>query len=756
MSSEANEAALGALRFWAVTASGAAGAATVPDAVRETVRRAAWLACGQSGDGWPALTVTQPLQSIFNCIRVAGASPPRTYIKRAALALDERVLFPTTDEQTDPAATDALCAALRQADQQSASLPIEVRIEALLYALQRHAWCLPSPLDGVSLYDMARTHAAVAAALAAHDGDLFLVGGDISGVQDFIYTVTADGATKQLRGRSFYLQLLTEACAHYLLQSAGMPLTNLLYAGGGRFYLVMPGNYAHKLRDARRDIGERLLDGHGGALYLALGGVCVDPENYGEQDWTELSRAIDEAKRRRFADLSPERLSELFKPQQPEPPTDDAIETEPSDMMGQSLKELGGRLARVTILSIEPRAPSGSPHRHEARWHDVLRSLGLHVQPLDDIRDYRPDLNQRRRLLLLEDSNDVQMLNHMLGPQDIVGTRYTVAVAQLATGKDVDEYHSLERTSADEQILNQSDVKPFNLLASQSVGVKRLGVIRMDVDDLGQLFGKGLQRPKGIAALTSTAALSAAMSRYFEGWVGELCRRENHDGEPGGVYAVYSGGDDLFLVGSWHRMPHLARCIRDDFARYVLGRALTDKEHPPITLSGGITLHGDHYPLYQAADDAAEALDAAKRHTRANGREKDAITFLGRTFGWEDFKEVVDECVTLRNLIKDKKVSRSLLMVIQSLDERYQQGLKRRNRDGMAQFDYGPWVWQGAYQLTRAAERESEEVRRSIEQLRDRIVGNEGVRTRYIARAGMAARWAQLLVRERNTIKEER
>ncbi len=61
-----------------------------------------------------------------------------------------------------------------------------------------------------------------------------LAGGDISGVQEFIYSIPAAGATRQLRGRSFYLQLLTEACAHHLLHETGMPLCNLLYAGGGR------------------------------------------------------------------------------------------------------------------------------------------------------------------------------------------------------------------------------------------------------------------------------------------------------------------------------------------------------------------------------------------------------------------------------------------------------------------------------------------------------------------------------------------
>ncbi|MDW8215180.1 MAG: type III-A CRISPR-associated protein Cas10/Csm1 [Roseiflexaceae bacterium] len=752
MHEHAHCAALAALRFWATAANGDEGATAVPDAVGDVVHRAARLVFGD--DALPRLDLTRPLTTVFG--RLQGA--PAAYVRRAPLALTEETLFPSVEPHVDAAATDRLRAALRSADDQSARLPIAPRVEALLFALQRYAWCLPSPLDGVSLYDAARIHAAVAAALAAAlavDADLLLVGGDISGVQEFIYSVSAAGATRQLRGRSFYLQLLTDACAHDLLHQAGMPFCNLLYAGGGRFYVLLPASYEPRLVAWRRDIGQLLLDAHGGALYLALGGVRFAPQEYNDSTWQRLTGQIDDAKLRRFAELDDAAFAGLFEPVQPEPPPDSETQSaEPLDAMGESLEDLGRRLARVKLLSVEPREPRAAPfRRREARWHEVLRSLGLNVAPLDDPRDYRADPSHRRRVLLIDDSIDPQTLP--LGPQDVVGMRYTVAVAQLATLEDVAQYQALERNADDDQTLHPGDVKPFNLLAEQSLGVRRIGVLRMDVDDLGDLFGRRLNRPPGLAGLAVTAALSATLSRYFEGWVGELCRRANNDDGAGGVYAVYSGGDDLFLVGSWHRMPRLAQQIRRDFARYALGRAPRPGEAPPITLSGGMTLHTARYPLYQAADDAAEALDAAKRHTRPDRHAKDAMTFLGRTLGWEHFGEAADLCDELVDLVQKQGVPRSLLMVIQTLDARARQA-QRRNRGGDPQFTYGPWVWQGAYQLTRVAERSPNGVKERIADLRERIVGDDGVQHRFIERAGLAARWAQLLVRERSSAKEER
>jgi CRISPR-associated protein Csm1 len=43
-----------------------------------------------------------------------------------------------------------------------------------------------------------------------------LVGGDITGIQRFIYTISSKGAAKSLRGCSAYLNLLCDAIAEWL------------------------------------------------------------------------------------------------------------------------------------------------------------------------------------------------------------------------------------------------------------------------------------------------------------------------------------------------------------------------------------------------------------------------------------------------------------------------------------------------------------------------------------------------------------
>ncbi len=737
--------ACAALHHWAYrAATGVTPSTSDADAL---LHRTAWLVTGEprpSGATWPELPTTA-LRSIFSRIE-RGRAGSLALMRPATLALERERLFPTLEASGGDAITD-LRRSLAQLE--ARHLPPGEQLEGLLFALERHAWALASPLPAVSLYDFARTHAALAAALAADpDGELLLLGGDLSGVQDFIYSVSASGAARQLRGRSLYLQLLTDACAHALLEAAVMPRCNLLYAGGGSFYLLLPATMRGRLDDLRRQIGSSLLTAHHGALYLALGAVTFRPEAYTRETWQQLSGQIDQDKRRRFATLDEAAFARLFVPQQPAQPRTEDGDEERVDRMAESLEQLGGRLQRASILALQPDQPYAL-RAGEHTLYDLLAALGLRTRLLDDQAD-QPNRVRRRRLLALTDGVELDAQQ----PGDLVGVRYTATEAPIATEQDVAHYHRLDRATNDDRTLAVGQIKPFSLLAEQSQGVKRMGVLRMDVDDLGELFGVNLDRPDGVAALAVTAALSAALSRFFEGWVDELCRQKNAQGR-GGVMAIYSGGDDLFLLGSWDLMPSLARQIRDDFATYILGRPLQPGEVPPISLSAGITLIGAVYPIYQAAADAAEALDAAKAYERErpDKRRKDAISFLGRTLGWEQFREVEQLHSELVALI-EQRAPRALLMTLQQLDHQAQQR-QPHSQTGRPQFNHGPWVWQGAYQLTRLAERAPKELRPRLEELRERIVGREGVTNRTIERAGLAARWAQLSIRNRSSQREQ-
>ena len=179
------------------------------------------------------------------------------YLPLKSLALADNVIFPSDALSKDGQgqAYQDLCETLRSAARQD-SADDETYLENLLAAMQRTTWCVPSAyyhsIPDVSLYDHSRMTAALAVCLtelgagevtelleavkrafqdqkssadlpALQKNVAVLIGGDISGVQSFIYTLSAKGAAKTLRGRSFYLQLLNEAVLRYVPRELGLP-----------------------------------------------------------------------------------------------------------------------------------------------------------------------------------------------------------------------------------------------------------------------------------------------------------------------------------------------------------------------------------------------------------------------------------------------------------------------------------------------------------------------------------------------------
>lgn len=79
------------------------------------------------------------------------------------------------------------------------------------------------------------------------DRDLLFVGGDLSGIQKFIYNITSKRAMVSLKGRSQYLKDFAEDVCNKIildiskLESCGMDKDEMkIYCSGGKFYLQVP------------------------------------------------------------------------------------------------------------------------------------------------------------------------------------------------------------------------------------------------------------------------------------------------------------------------------------------------------------------------------------------------------------------------------------------------------------------------------------------------------------------------------------
>src|SRR5947209_6417283 len=80
-----------------------------------------------------------------------------------------------------------------------------------------------------------------------HTGEVALVAGDVSGIQDYLAEAAArgmDGAGRRLRFRSFLVRVLARVATFQLLDAAGSlaSLDPVLVDSGGLFLLLLPAS----------------------------------------------------------------------------------------------------------------------------------------------------------------------------------------------------------------------------------------------------------------------------------------------------------------------------------------------------------------------------------------------------------------------------------------------------------------------------------------------------------------------------------
>ena len=230
------------------------------------------------------------------------------------------------------------------------------------------------------------------------------------------------------------------------------------------------------------------------------------------------------------------------------------------------------------------------------------------------------------------------------------------------------------------------------------------------------------------------------MRLFFEGYVPSLAQEVNsRTGEPR-VYLMYAGGDDLFVVGGWSDLPHLAQRIRQDFGKFACS-------NPLVTISGGISLALDgKYPLYQVARAAGSAEALAKDAGR------NALTFLGQPLPWDkEYAQVAARVAQLAQWVEqDGPLPRSFLMTLRAIDAQWRRwrkdesGLRARYQHRDKALYLGPWQWRLIYSLTRAVERsKNNDLKREVDALVQSILDGE------IYTLGLSTRWAELLTRTR-------
>jgi CRISPR-associated protein Csm1 len=645
------------------------------------------------------------------------------------------------------------------------------RFDVFAYLFQKYAWSVPCTYDeaGVSLYEEFK---ALAALVHASDGaeepaeKLLLVGGDIPGIQSFVYTITSKGAAKGLRGRSFFLQILGDAVVRRLVTDLGLCQGNVVYAAGGNFMVLAPSGAEtlDLLRKIRRRINEFMLEAFQGDMTLVLETVEAKPAELFKAEQFKplremLGRRVAQAKYQPLVDLAAD-WNTVFEPrgagsdkacvvcrvevdesnsklQEPTGEVPEGAESSSICYLCDSFRELAEEIRhRGLWLAINEQADvMGTASQTGDGWRDLLtRMTGFEYRFYDSC----PATGGTK--LIVNRTDFFQM-----------GTFGFNLIANVTPMVEPDDLAYLEEIDPEGKH-KAGDIRSFALMAhaaSDAGAIERVGVLRMDVDGLGYTFSEWVPT----LTMPRLSALSCALDRFFNGYLNLLVRKYGGND----LYIIYAGGDDLFIVGAWHHLPKLAEGIHEAFKAYT-GR------HPAWSLSGGMTLEGAKFPLYRAAERAGEAEHKAKGYVRQvdeHEHRKDAFCLLGEVVGWEkeEWDVVRNQKDSLLWLVggngggeSKRGLSRALLHLLQDIHQLYSTGLRdarrraRKNKEALpnARMYLGRWAWMQAYSLTRMVRRSNDaEAKERLRRLQEAVLRPETVRF-----SGLAARWAEYLIRK--------
>jgi len=537
---------------------------------------------------------------------------------------------------------------------------------ALLSLLEKYTWCIPSSTmhrPDISLFDHAKTTAAIAAALYGYHedrGDLYhavlsasdttekfrLLVGDLSGIQNYIFNIKnvgVGGTAKRLRARSFKLSALTDVASHALLAEFGMPLTNLVIASGGKFYLLLPNtsDAGQRIAALEHDFSRWLIKNMNAEIALNIASTpcsCKDMLEF-NQVLKRANDGLQAVKERAFARC-------LI--------TDGTWRTDEF-----VLKDRGFGEETALCPSCEKFPAQKGREGEIVLCHhcedDV--NLGTDLARANGIQFFKGQQGQyhcfdgysfslaKRKEEFSPNAYLAQQFNDWKFGKTRVALRPRPFANYIPTFDDKLCSHCRNSDCGEKMNAKTDGPKFFTCLAEAGRGRKALGVFKADVDNLGLIFINGFRtnKEKSISRITT---LSRMLETFFTARLDTLLREEFHD-----IYTVYAGGDDLLMLGPWEQVLRFSHKMRQEFGEFTCG-------NPAFTLSAGVAVTKPRLPIYAAIGYAENLLDEAKKQPAIGVSEaKDQLAVLGDVIKWGDFETIQKEAVRLAVWQEEKKVS---------------------------------------------------------------------------------------------------
>ena len=428
----------------------------------------------------------------------------------------------------------------------------------------------------------------------------YLLKGDISGIQEFIFNVQSDGAAKTLKAKSYYVSVISELCFNYCykkLKDVGMSV-ELIFSGGGNFFIQITGDEPdEEVNKLQQQLNNELLHDD---ISVVLTLANLDEKKFGDS-WMALLQKSNKEKLR------------LYK-------GNDAV---------------------------------FEPYLHEEKEYEQNKERFAAYRGGKEHNDLYKNIADR---MVKSKVIETALLGNLFSEGELdFENRLANKLPFWKNYNKLDEYKEYRKKNygEDYQIRKDEDLIDFDAFgdfAAHRTGTNKLAILKMDVDNLGSVFSDR------ISSLDQAQKLSKQFQGFFDKTLFKIWWEQ--DEFKSNVYPIFVGGDDCFIVGAWDKVLPFAKAINDAFqenfgGEYSLsaGIVIVDPKHPVISLAE---------LAEEALSDAKRKSNFNESFSKSE-HKKNSISIFNEVFSWKEFDQILEVVNLVSPYLKNDRIELSIL-----------------------------------------------------------------------------------------------
>jgi CRISPR-associated protein Csm1 len=427
---------------------------------------------------------------------------------------------------------------------------------------------------------------------------------DIGGIQKFIFDIKAKKAAKILRGRSLFIQIITDTIAHYLISNLKLIPQTVIFNYGGNTLMFLPEK-------------EKILDQLESLLIEINKKLLI---NFG------LTIRINDYKTPLL--LTEATIKELF-----DEKSKVSKKVGKKNLPTKSFFELYEWNNEIAVKNVDDSSLCDfcdNPHTNIFEEMKFCNNCRLFFDLSNKIIKNQIFAFDWERLKLVDDPKTESDNLIFFKPYKNLIRQKESKLNFFPNSSSKTLFYTITNANGKsfEDIVDNKETAPLLLY------------LKGDVDNMSKILSEGFNfRDKTV--LTDKIHFSRRINIFFQNYIPYFIEKDNKYKE--NIYIVFSGGDDFFLVGHWETVFEFIFKLKEEFEKFKCN-------NEKITFSIGGYLAKPHDPIYLIAEKTEEKLAEAKK-------TKNSFAFLHSSLpfdGWNKIKEIAEK-------IKESEVSNSFL-----------------------------------------------------------------------------------------------